>query len=184
MVNYLSRFLPSVTSEMHPLHNLLKKDVSWTWTQTQCEAFKRIKEMIVNSPVLAFYDLSKELTLENDASEYGLRSALILGGKSVAFASRALSPAERNYAQIEKEMLAVLFGLQRFHHYTYGRLTQVVIDHKPLVTIVQKPLSKAPRRLQAMLLRTQEYRFTPERRYPWLMPCRVHLRQTHPQLNW
>ena len=69
MVNYLSRFLPSVTSEMHPLHNLLKKDVSWTWTQTQGESFKRIKEMIVNGPLLAFYDPGKDLTLEFDASE-------------------------------------------------------------------------------------------------------------------
>ena len=71
----------------------------------------------------------------------------MLEGKPVAFGSRALSSVERNYAQIEKEMLVVLFSLQRFHHYTYGRLTHVITYHKPIETIVQKPLSKAPRRL-------------------------------------
>ena len=116
--------------------------------------------MIANSPVLAFYDPNKELALENYASEYGLGSALMQDGKPVVFASRALSSAERNYAQIDKEVLAVLFRLQRFHHYTYGRLTHVITDDKPLVTIVQKPLSIEPRRLQAMLLMTQEYTLT------------------------
>lgn len=78
MVNY--RFLPSVTSEMHPLHNLLKKDVRWTWSEAQEEFFKWIKEMIANCPLLTFYDPNKELTLENDASEYGLGSAHVQEG--------------------------------------------------------------------------------------------------------
>jgi len=72
MVNYLSRFLPSVTREMHPLQNLLKKDVRWTWTKTQGESFKRIKEVIFNSLLRGFYDPGKKLTLEFDASEYCL----------------------------------------------------------------------------------------------------------------
>ena len=130
MVNYLSRFLPSVTREEQPRHNLLKKDVRWTLTYTQGESFQRINEVMVKSPVLAFFDPGKELTLENDASEYGLWPALIQCGTPGAFASRARS-------LVEKEMLAVLFGL-----------------------IVHKHLSKVPRRLQAMLLRTHEYHFT------------------------
>ena len=66
----------------------------------QAESFWRIKETIVKSPALAFYDPGKELTLEYDASEYGLGSALIQCGKPVTFASRALSRVERNYTQI------------------------------------------------------------------------------------
>ena len=115
--------------------------------------------MLVKSPVLAFYNPQEELTLENDASEYGIGSALIQNGKPIAYASCSLSQAERNYAQIEKEMLAITFGLEKFHHYTYGRPVLVVTDHKPLVSILNKPLTKAPRRLQSMILKTQEYDF-------------------------
>ena len=66
----------------------------------------------------------------------------------------------RNYAQIEKEMLAAVHGLKKFHHYTYGRHVHVITDHKPLVPIVGKLLSKAPKRLQSMLLRAQAYTYT------------------------
>lgn len=119
MVNYLSRYLPSVSTVLHPLHNLVKKDVPWTWLKSQEEAFQRVKQMIVETPAPAFYDSTKELTLENDASEYGLGSALLQEGKPLAYASRSLSSSERNYAQIEKEMLAILCGLEKFHQYTY-----------------------------------------------------------------
>jgi len=80
-------------------------------------------------------------------------------GKPIAFASRSLTDAETRYAQIEKELLAVLFGLERFNQYTYGRQVQVESDHKPLESILKKPLSAAPPRLQRMLLRLQKYSF-------------------------
>lgn len=159
MVNYLSKFLPHSASVLYPLHNLLKKDVPWVWSSSQQEAFDQIKKMITSSPVLAFYDPSGELTLENDASEYGIGSVLMQNGKPVAFSSRTLSSSERNYAQIEKEMLAIVYGLEKFHHYTYGRSVRVLTDHKPLVSIVNKPLVRAPRRLQSMLLHTQDYQY-------------------------
>lgn len=160
MVNYLARYLSHLTENIHPLQNLLKKNVPWTWSDSQERAFQTVKRMIVNSPVLAFYDPTKELTLVNDASDYGLGCVLTQEGRPVAFASRTLSSTERNYAQIEKEMLAAVHGLEKFHHYTYGRHVHVITDHKPLVSIVVKPLSKAPRRLQSMLLRTQAYDYT------------------------
>ena len=159
MVNYMSKFLPNSTEILHPLYNLLKKDVVWTWSESQDNAFQQIKDMIVDSPVLSFYDPTKELTLENDASEYGLGSALIQEGRPIAFSSRSLSSAERNYASIEKEMLAIVHGLTKYHHFTFGRHVSVVTDHKPLVAILNKPLFRAPKRLQAMLLRLQEYNF-------------------------
>ena len=68
-------------------------------------------------------------------------------GKALGFASRTLSPAEQNYSQIEKEMLALTFGMQKFHHYTYGRDTTAITDHQPLIPIFNKPISKAPKRL-------------------------------------
>ena len=78
-------------------------------------------------------------------------------GKPVAYASRALATTERNYAQIEKELLAIVFGAERHHQFTYGRRVMVESDHKPLETIFSKPLASAPKRLQKMLMRLQRY---------------------------
>jgi hypothetical protein len=158
-INYLGKFLPNLSETMMPLGNLLKSDVPWNWAEPQREAFAKAKQLITSTPVLAFYDQHKPLTLENDASQYGLGAALYQEGKPIAFASRTMSAAETRYAQIEKEMLAVCFGLTKFHHYTYGRSVTVITDHKPLVAIVGKPLEKAPKRLQNLLLRALEYDF-------------------------
>ena len=75
----------------------------------------------------------------------------------IAYASRALTDPETRYAQIEKELLAVVYGLEKFHTYTYGRQVTVELDHKPLEVIVKKPLHLAPKRPQRMLLRVQAY---------------------------
>ena len=115
MVNYLAKFLPNLSDILQPLHMLTKRDVTWTWSESQESAFQSVKQLITNTPVLAYYDPNKELVLENDASEYGLGSALFQCGKPIAFASRSLIDTERRYAQIEKEMLAVTFGLEKSH---------------------------------------------------------------------
>lgn len=160
MVNYLAKFLPNLSTVMQPLHMLLKKDVPYVWSKAQEEAFRKVKEMICQAPVLAFYDPTKPLTLENDACEYGLGSVLIQAGRPVAYASRSLTETETRYAQIEKEMLAAVYGLEKFHHYTYAREVEVITDHKPLVAISKKPLAKAPKRLQNLLLRARNYNYT------------------------
>ena len=76
-------------------------------------------------------------------------------GRVVAYASRMLSQAEENYAQIERELLAVVFAMERFEHFTFGRHIVVESDHKPLQAIRKKPIPAAPRRLQRMLQRLQ-----------------------------
>ena len=73
------------------------------------------------------------------------------------YVSRSLTETECNYAQIEKELLAVVFGLERFENYTYGRHVEVESDHKPLEIIHRKNLHSAPKRLQRMLLRLQKF---------------------------
>ena len=156
-INYLSRYIPNLTDMIHPLRNLTKKDVPWSWSSTQQSAFNLVNSKITNAPVLAYYDPEKELVLENDAGEYGMGAAIFQGGKPIAYASRSLSSAGKNYAQIEKEMLPVNFGLEKFHHYTYGRHLTVITDHKPLVAIKKKALSTASRRIQSLLLRSQVY---------------------------
>ena len=97
--------------------------------------------------------------LQVDASKYGLGDTLLQEGKPVSFASKSLTQSEINYAQIEKEMLAILFGCKHFHHYIYGREICVQTDHKPLVSIMQKSILTAPARLQRMILQLQRYSF-------------------------
>ena len=72
MTNYLSRYLSHLKEAIYPLQNLLKKNVLWTWSDSQEHAFRTVKRLIVNRPILAFYDPNKELTAVNDASNYGL----------------------------------------------------------------------------------------------------------------
>ena len=77
--------------------------------------------------------------------------------KPVAYASCSLSSSEINYAQIEKELLAIVFACAKFHHYIYGFQTRVHSDHKPLEIIFKKSLHQASPTLQRMLLRLQKY---------------------------
>ena len=95
--------------------------------------------------------------LQGDASDTGLGACLMQEGHQIAHASRALTSAEQNYAQIEKELLAIVFGTEKFEHYVYGRTVLVESDHKPLEIIHKKSLTSAPKRLQRMRLRLQKF---------------------------
>ena len=157
MVNYLARFIPNLSEKIEPLRRLTNKDAEWSWEKEQKEAFEKIKELVTSSQVLGYYSQSKPLYLQCDASQSGLGCALLQEGRPICYASRALTPAETKYAQIEKEMLAIVFGMRRFHTYTFGRHTIVLSDHKPLEIITKKPLENAPRRIQGMMLKLQMY---------------------------
>ncbi|XP_038138952.1 uncharacterized protein K02A2.6-like [Cyprinodon tularosa] len=157
MVNYLSKFYDHLSDDCEILRQLTRKENLWEWTDIQEGAFQRLKDKIAQAPVLQYYNKEEELTLQCDASDTGLGAALTQKGKPVAFGSRALTPTEKGYAQIEKECLAIVFGMEKFHQYTYGREVTVQSDHKPLENIHSKPLLSAPKRLQRMLLRLQQY---------------------------
>jgi len=159
MVVYLQRFAPKLSEITSPLRQLLSKDVEFTWDTPQEEAFQKVKQVITQSPgpVLAYFDPNKEITLQVDASKYGLAAILMQQEKPVSFASKSLSTTEVNYAQITKELYAILFGCKRFHQYVYGRRIKCQTDHKPLLAIWKKGLHSAPPRLQRMLLQLQKY---------------------------
>ena len=112
---------------------------------------------LTQAPVLAYYDPHKPLTLQADASKHGLGATLLQEGKPIAFASKSLTDIEVNYAQIEKQTYAILFGCKRYHQYVYGRPVKVESDHKPTESIWKKPLHTAPPRIQRMLLQLQKY---------------------------
>ena len=117
-----------------------------------------MRELVVKHPVLKYYNLQEPVVVQCDASEHGLLVALLQNGQPVAFASRCLSQTERQYAQIEKECLAIVFSCERFTQYLDGReKITVETDHKSLQCIFQKSILSAPCRLQRMLLRRQRF---------------------------
>ena len=100
------------------------------------------------------------MTIQVDASQVGLGTALLQNGKPIAFASKAFTKTECRYVNIEREMLAAVFGAERFHTYIYGRSFTIESDHKPLESISRKNLADTPAWLQCMMLCLQGYDFT------------------------
>ena len=141
-----------------PLRDLTQKNAAWFWGPTQQTAMENVKKAVASTPVLGYYSLDDNVTLRCSASKSDLRAALIQNGQPVAYASCALTQTEERYAQIEKELLAIVFTCERFEPYIYGlQAVQVETDCKPLESIVKKPLNAASKRLQRMLLRLQKY---------------------------
>lgn len=157
-VTYLSRFLPKLADVVGPLRQLTEKDTIFTWQTNQDKALNTVKQLVTTAPVLRYYDVTEEVTVQSDASQKGLGATLLQKGQPVAFASRSLSTTEQQYAQVEKECLAIVFACERFNQYLQGRASVTVdTDHKPLVPIFTKPIYNAPKRLQRMLMRLQKY---------------------------
>ena len=158
MVNYLQKFMPNLSEATAPMRDLQKETNQFHWDeQVQGRSFEQLKEILSAAPVLKFFDPTDDVELQCDASERGLGACLMQGGQPVAYASRSLTDTEANYAQIEKEMLAILFGVERFEQCVYGRPVLIQTDHKPLESIFRKSLLSAPKRLQRMLLRLQKF---------------------------
>uniref|UniRef100_A0A8C7IGR1 ribonuclease H n=1 Tax=Oncorhynchus kisutch TaxID=8019 RepID=A0A8C7IGR1_ONCKI len=119
MVNYLAKFCSHATEICEPLRELTQKDSLWEWSERHEQAFNKIRDTIAQTPVLKYYNPTEQLVLQCDASESGLGAALMQGGQPIAYASRALTETDKGYAQIKKEQ--VVFGMERFHQFTYGR---------------------------------------------------------------
>ena len=110
---------------------LTHKDSDWPWGEMQEKAIGNIKKLITESPVLAYYNPNDELVIQCDSSDLGLGAALIQNGRPTAYASRSLTDTESRYAIIEKEMLAIIFALEKWHQFTYSRQVTIHLDHKP-----------------------------------------------------
>jgi len=155
----MNKFIPRLSELNAPLRELKKKE-AWNWGKKENEALQAIKQALTSTPVLKYFDVSQPVTLSVDAAVKGLGAAVVQKGYVVAYASRALTTTEQKYAQIEKEMLAVVFGYTKFHKLIYGK-DDVTIesDHKPLETLLKKPIHNSPMRIQRMRLNLQPYTF-------------------------
>jgi hypothetical protein len=138
MINYYGSFLQNLSTKLRPLNELLRADVQWKWSRTCQKVFDDVKKELTESHVLTHYDPKKKLILACDASPYGLGVVLSHeedGERPIAFASRSLTKAEKNYSQIEKEALGIIYGIDKFHKYLYGRQFTLVTDNDPLTHI-------------------------------------------------
>lgn len=125
----------------------MRNDIEWHWSEKHELEFQNLKSEITKSPVLTYFDPNKELTLSVDASKVALGATIMHSKHPIAYASVSLTESQQNYAQIEKELFAILFGCTRFHQFVYGSRVLVETDHKPLVSLFDKPLYKIPARL-------------------------------------
>ena len=119
LLMYYSKFLDNLATVAAPLYRLLKAGQPWRWGQAEDTAFARTKQLLVQAPCLAHYDANLPLVLSVDASPYGLgavQSVIDSSGteRPVGYASRSLAAAETNYSQLDKEGLAVVYGMKKF----------------------------------------------------------------------
>ena len=158
MITYLGKFMPNLSQSTEALRHMIEADTEWKWSEEHEKCYNNLKHLATSTPVLQYFNTSKPLTISVDASIQGLGAALMQDNLPVAYASRTLNKSEKRYAQIEKEMLAIVFGCTRFHDYIYGMVDVTVeTDHKPLESILKKPLYQAPIRLQKMIMTIQRY---------------------------
>lgn len=168
LVNYYNNFVPNMHDLRAPLNKLLQTSSKWVWSNACQSSFERIKKVLLSDLLLTHYNPNLPIVVAADASEYGI-GAVILHQfpdghrKAVSHVSRTLTPAERNYSQIEKEGLALVYAVKKFHKMLHGRRFTLCTDHKPLLSIFGAtkgiPVHTA-NRLQRWALTLMSYDFT------------------------
>ena len=168
LINYYNKFLPNLAANLTPLYSLLNKQQRWVWNDEQQVAFQRAKDALQSDALLTHYDPGKPLVLACDTSDYGVGAILshvVDGGKErpIAYISRTLSAVEKHYSQLEKEALAIIFVVKKFHHYLIGRHFTIESDHQPLKTLfgeTSRIPNMAPSRIVRWAVILSAYRYS------------------------
>ena len=139
-VQFYGKFIPNLSTMAEPLYRLTKKSTPWKWGDEEQSAFEELKKVLSSDQILVHFDPEKQLGLSCDASNVGIGAVLFHrypdgSERPIANVSKTLTSAERNYSQIHKEALAIIFGLRKFYQYLYGRQFVLVTDHKPLTAL-------------------------------------------------
>lgn len=136
LAGYYRRFIKNFSQLTKPLTNLLKKDAEFIWNDLCQNAFVELKELLVSKPLLQYPDFSRPFIVTTDASNVAIGAILsqgnIGGDLPIAYISRTLNKAEKNYNTTEKELLAIVWATKQFRPYLFGRRFTIVTDHKPL----------------------------------------------------
>ncbi|CAI2734266.1 unnamed protein product [Schistosoma spindalis] len=140
MINYYSHFVPNMHTLRAPMNALLTKNTKWNWNKECQVSFEKVKQILASDLLLTHYDPKLELVVAADASDYGIGAVILHkfpngSQKAIFHASRTLTVAEKNYSQIEKEALALVFAVRKFHKMLYGRKFTLQTDHRPLLAI-------------------------------------------------
>ncbi len=171
-VQFYSKFLQGLATVTEPLHRLTRRDTTWSWGEEQERAFCKLKEMLEDDTVLAHFDPSLPLGISCDASEVGIGAVLFhrwSDGRErpIANISKTLTKAQKRYSQVQKEALAIVFALKKFHQFLYGRRFILVTDHKPLLVLFgpdKETPALAANRLARWALTLSQYEYDIEYR--------------------
>lgn len=139
-VQFYGKFIKDLATTLEPLTLLTRKDVHWHWRKEQQTAFQHLKDVLCSDVVLAHFDPSLEVGMSCDASSVGVGAVLFHrypdgGERPIAYASKKMTPTQQRYSQIQREALVVIFGLNKFHKFLYGRHFYLITDHKPLLAL-------------------------------------------------
>ena len=170
LIHYYHNFLCNLSTILAPLHELTRHNAKWKWGEKQKTAFEESKALLTSSRVLVHYNPELPIVVSSDASSCGIGSVLSHrlpdgSDKPIAFASRSLSECEKKYAQLEKEALALIFGIAKFHKYLYGREFLLQTDHMPLLGLLKEDRTisaMASPRIQRWALTLSNYQYTLE----------------------
>lgn len=163
LISYVCKYIPHLSTITYCLNDLTRKGKQFIWQNHHQEAFQKIKDIIGNQEALALFDPDCCTYLFTDASPVGLGAVVVQKQNKInricAYASKTLSDTEKRYAQTEKEALAIVWGVERFHYLLFGIEFTIFTDHRPL-TYIFNELSKPCLRIERWVLRLQSYKYS------------------------
>ncbi|XP_072398209.1 uncharacterized protein [Diabrotica undecimpunctata] len=130
---YLAKFIPNLSEHTSPLRCLLSSKNEWHWGHNEQACFDKLKNLVASATTLHYFNPDKKTKLSVDASPYGLGAMVSQDGFPIEFASVSLTPTQRRYNHIEKELLDIVYGCERFSFYLYGIDFEIETDHRPLL---------------------------------------------------
>lgn len=168
LINYVGKWIPNLATTTEPLKELLRQktgrnsDLSELWGERQQTAFNILKAALGDIPNLGYYNVNDKTLVFADASPVGLGAVLVQindkGPRIIAYGNKTLSECERRYCQTEKEALGLVWAVEHFHMFLYGKEFDLITDHKPL-EIIFGPKSKPCARIERWILRLQSYKY-------------------------
>ncbi|XP_052791587.1 uncharacterized protein K02A2.6-like [Mya arenaria] len=182
MAHYVARFIPHYATLTEPLRRLTRQDLQWSWSDHEQTSFESLKSALSSAQVMVYFDPNKCTEVLVDASPVDVSAILTQEGRVVCYASRALTDVEQRYSQTDREMLAVVYGVEHFHVYLFASEFKVITFYKPLLGIVhsQKPASA---RMERWRLRLMPYQFVLEYRPGKTNPADYMSRHSHDKPN-
>ena len=160
---YYKCFIKDFAQIADPMYQLLKKNMPYEWTEQQQKAFEQLREMLTKAPVVRYSNFNKPFYLYTDASNISLGAVLAQkDGKQkyvIAYASRTLNPAEKNYGITELECLAIIWAVKYFRYYLYGNKFMIITDHVTLKWLSNLISESANKRLERWKITLSKYEY-------------------------